>query len=595
VTLRRRSLNQLQRPVALKLLHQRFMGDESAIERFLLEARATAALSHPNIVVVLDHGIDEGVPWIAYEFLPGRSLKDLIQTGPLPFREALVAIRQVAAALEAAHVHGILHRDIKPANVMVAGPGLCKVADFGLAKWIDGGQALTRTGCIVGTPAYMAPEVLEGGTPTVASDVYAAGATLLHLLTGRVPGRPDSSGSRPAGVESRVGYPRALPASVERVVAKAAALDPAVRYPTACALKEAIDATLAGGSGRVTRGRDQLVRPLTPALPRVGAAAICLSVTLMTTFLGLLAWNSRDLPAVGPARASLSPSGVFESARPTWPTSAPREVELAIGSVRDRWKTGRTLTDLFNPFSDRFDLKTAARLTGDLIPSEQADLMVLVRWTESFPRLPLGEAPWEFLRMATRSWANRFFSWSALDRCRKHQNLAIDGATTLSNVFASGELADRMHALTYGSEGVELLRRYLETAAACYVRVGREPEVATSDLADLVVDGRNLAVSRGHLGWTEGDARRIRDHIAVFRGKLGALPTPAGARLGRLAVRFWDMGDAASGSRPSRTLIDRTIVDLEALRTVLPGAAAGWDRAIADLKENWGKLRNGRR
>jgi formylglycine-generating enzyme required for sulfatase activity/predicted Ser/Thr protein kinase len=176
----------LDRRVAIKLLHEGILEDDGQVQRFLLEARITASFDHPHIVRVIDHGIESGVPWIAYEFLEGRSLADLIATGIGP-AQALKACAQVASALDVAHAQGVLHRDIKAANVMQSASEHFKVTDFGIARWTTGERVHTKTGTILGTPSHIAPEVVLGLAAGPPADVYALGVMAFEALAGRVP------------------------------------------------------------------------------------------------------------------------------------------------------------------------------------------------------------------------------------------------------------------------------------------------------------------------------------------------------------------------------------------------------------------------
>lgn len=176
----------LDRPVVVKLLHEVARDDAEQVERFRVEARVTAALRHPHIVVVLDHDVDDEVPWIAFERLPGPDVRALAQAGALPVAEAALIAQQVAGALAAAHAQGVLHRDIKPENVLRSSERAYKVTDFGIAKWAGGGVR-TADGVILGTPAYISPEQARGEPAGPASDVYALGVMLFEMLCGRPP------------------------------------------------------------------------------------------------------------------------------------------------------------------------------------------------------------------------------------------------------------------------------------------------------------------------------------------------------------------------------------------------------------------------
>jgi serine/threonine protein kinase/class 3 adenylate cyclase len=178
----------LRRDVAIKVLLQRYAGDEEFVERFEREAYNAASLSHPNIVQVYDRGeTKDGTYYMVMEHMPGGTLKDLIlKKAPLPPREAIALTLQIAEALQAAHERGVIHRDIKPQNVLLDDRGNAKVADFGLARAADA-TALTRTGAVLGTPHYVAPELSEGQPATPRSDLYGLGVVLYEMLTGELP------------------------------------------------------------------------------------------------------------------------------------------------------------------------------------------------------------------------------------------------------------------------------------------------------------------------------------------------------------------------------------------------------------------------
>ncbi|MBI2945692.1 MAG: serine/threonine protein kinase [Candidatus Wallbacteria bacterium] len=176
----------LEREVVLKFLLPEYVGQGPMRERFFREARLTSKLTHPNVVKVLS--VDEPRGAIVYEFVPGETLGAILaREGPLEPMDAVRLCKQAASALVEAHAAGILHRDIKPDNLLVAADGTLKVLDFGLARSAEGGGARTQTGAILGTPGYMPPEQVLGEEVGPAADIHALGATLFHLLTGRLP------------------------------------------------------------------------------------------------------------------------------------------------------------------------------------------------------------------------------------------------------------------------------------------------------------------------------------------------------------------------------------------------------------------------
>ncbi|HTX32991.1 MAG TPA: Stk1 family PASTA domain-containing Ser/Thr kinase [Solirubrobacteraceae bacterium] len=177
---------QLGRRVALKLLHRRFSEDPGFVERFRREAQAAAGLQHPNVVSVYDRGDYEGIYYIAMEYLPGRSLKQVIrEEAPIEPVRAIDMTLQILKAARFAHRHGVIHRDLKPHNVIVDDAGHVKVTDFGIAR--AGASDMTETGSIMGTAQYLSPEQAQGHAVSASSDVYSVAVVLYELLTGRVP------------------------------------------------------------------------------------------------------------------------------------------------------------------------------------------------------------------------------------------------------------------------------------------------------------------------------------------------------------------------------------------------------------------------
>ncbi len=184
----------LEKPVAVKILHQHLLGDEKAVARFVAEAREASRLNHPNIVTVMEFGeTDYGVMFLVMEYLRGRPLSDIIaHEYPIPFEHVVSIFRQILLAVGEAHRLGVLHRDLKPDNVFIEsltdGTELAKVIDFGIAKRFDQeGDGLTSPGMVCGTPEYMSPEQVQGETLDQRSDVYALGTLLYEMIVGSPP------------------------------------------------------------------------------------------------------------------------------------------------------------------------------------------------------------------------------------------------------------------------------------------------------------------------------------------------------------------------------------------------------------------------
>ena len=243
-------------PVAIKVLSPKQVGDRVRVGRFLREISMTRAVTHPGLVACHETGVVEGKPYLVLEYMPGG---DLGRAGPMPEAEALTIIAACARGAQAIADAGWVHRDIKPGNVMLAADGSAKLGDFGLAKAVEAEQhdELTRQGFCVGTPAYIAPEVARTGQADARSDVYALGATLYHLLTGRAPYR----GANPAALLQTIArgdgpepLPRSCSAAVRTIVTTAMAHDPRHRYACGAGLAEDCERVLDGGRVRGVRG-----------------------------------------------------------------------------------------------------------------------------------------------------------------------------------------------------------------------------------------------------------------------------------------------------------------------------------------------------
>ncbi|CAN5714409.1 hypothetical protein BH10BDE1_BH10BDE1_03590 [soil metagenome] len=187
----------LGRRVAVKIMHAFDSSDTDLIHRFALEGKSLAKLTHPNIVSVFGLGEDNGFLFIAMEYVPGRSLYQISRDRSLTLREMVDIFADIAAGLDHAHSHGIVHRDIKPANILVDSQGRAKIIDFGIAKMIGGNPSghegiKTKTGAVIGTLNYIAPELFRGIAPSPASDIYALGLLFAEMLTGRTPFKGES-------------------------------------------------------------------------------------------------------------------------------------------------------------------------------------------------------------------------------------------------------------------------------------------------------------------------------------------------------------------------------------------------------------------
>jgi serine/threonine-protein kinase len=235
----------LDRLVALKMILAGAHASDDQIARFHIEARAVAQIQHPGIVQIHEDGDHEGLPYFSLEFVPGGSLAQAIDSKPQPPRSAATMAMALCRAMAEAHARGIIHRDLKPANVLLTLDGTPKITDFGLAKQLEGDSEQTRSGAIMGTPSYMAPEQAWGQTREIGplSDQYSLGAILYEMLVGR----PPFQGASPLETLELVRNqepvaPRRLqpnvPTDLETICLKSLQKEPAKRFPDAAAMAE---------------------------------------------------------------------------------------------------------------------------------------------------------------------------------------------------------------------------------------------------------------------------------------------------------------------------------------------------------------------
>jgi beta-lactam-binding protein with PASTA domain/predicted Ser/Thr protein kinase len=236
---------ELDRQVAIKILHDRFAQDGEFVQRFQREAQSAAGLQHPNVVGVFDRGEFRDTYFIAMEYVDGPSLKDLVKGG-MGTKDAIDFTRQILNAARFAHRKGIIHRDLKPQNVLIDDEGRARVADFGIARGGENSD-ITATGSVMGTAQYLSPEQAQGKPTTPSSDIYSIGVILYEALTGRVPFEGDSAVAvalkqvsetprRPSAINPNI------PPALDAVVMRALAKDPEARFKDADAFLKALDA-----------------------------------------------------------------------------------------------------------------------------------------------------------------------------------------------------------------------------------------------------------------------------------------------------------------------------------------------------------------
>jgi serine/threonine-protein kinase len=282
---------ELERVVAVKVLHGRMALDSAILSRFQREALTGASLGHDHIVSVLDRGSDGGRPFIVLEYAGSTNLKQMVEEhGALPVEQALELTIQVARGLAFAHAHGCVHRDVKPQNVLVDGP-TAKLADFGIARSQVGTDAPTMDGVVLGSADYISPEQAQGEEVDERSDVYSLGAVLYELLTGVPPFSGESfvviamqHVTTPTPAPRRL---RRLPPRLDLAVRRALAKDPGRRFQTMDAFASELEACLAQSRGHA--GGDTMALPALGAhhSHRRGAIAAVTTFALLVALLAL--------------------------------------------------------------------------------------------------------------------------------------------------------------------------------------------------------------------------------------------------------------------------------------------------------------------
>lgn len=288
----------LGREVAVKILPAEFADDPDRLRRFEQEARAVAALNHPNILAVYDAGTCDGAPYLVLELLEGETLKERLDRGPMPVRKALEMMAQAARGVAAAHGKGIIHRDLKPANIFLTNDSRVKVLDFGLAKLSAGSphsdetqvteltrDTATAIGVVLGTVGYMSPEQVRGKPADARSDIFALGTILYEMLSGRRVFQKDSSAETMAAIlhedpPELSGGERKIPVEVARAVRHCLEKNPAERFQSAQDLSFALESAIGGSaSGAVARSAENAAwsRRAFAAMAAIVALAVGLS------------------------------------------------------------------------------------------------------------------------------------------------------------------------------------------------------------------------------------------------------------------------------------------------------------------------------
>jgi tetratricopeptide (TPR) repeat protein len=516
----------LNRPVALKMILAGQLADETDIRRFHTEAEAAANLDHPGIVPIYEVGRHNGQHYFSMGFIEGQSLSQRLAGGPLPAREAAELVRRVADAIQYAHERGVIHRDLKPANILLDQSGNPRVTDFGLAKKVQSDSGLTGSGQIMGTPSYMPPEQAGGKRGEVGppADVYALGATLYCLLSGRPPFQAASVmdtvlqviGDEPVA-------PRRLnpsvPRDLETVCLKCLEKDPARRYPTAAAFGEDLRRFLAGepiSARPVSRAERAWRWSRRNPLP----AALIMLVVVLTT-AGTATITALWLRSEAERRAAVAAGVRAERARAEAIAASERAEKSrqeAVAAGKRAEANAATARRAVNDYLDR--ITTSPQLQRPGLSGLRRELLTrALSYYESFLRESAGNPE---LRVDAANAQNRAaMLLLELGETAKAVE-AGKRAVALSEQLASDQpdqLAHR-HLLASALNALgNALRttRQSDEALAMYRRSGAIREALVVAEPDNLVGATDLAIARSNLAKTLGNVGRVQESEELLK------------------------------------------------------------------------------
>ena len=370
----------LKRDIALKMIRGGADADPDQLERFRVEAEAVAQLQHPNIVQIYEVGEHDGFPFCSLEYVPGGNLAAKLKLQPLPAIKGAALLETLARAIHHAHQKGIVHRDLKPANILLTADGTPKVTDFGLAKRLeDGDSALTRTGAVMGTPAYMAPEQAAGKIHEIgpATDIYALGAMLYELLTGRPPFIGESVIAIIQAVQTAEVIPPSrlaagVPRDLETICLKCLEKDPTRRYASALGLAQDLERFRAGEP--ILARRESVVRK---AIRKVRKRALLASLSVALLVAAGIALGMVQRASSAKRVAALSREFDDKLDAPDWPAGHREHLEGLLDRIHavDAEQEAAARHRFLDRAAKRFrDVLSRPRVTAEDVPGLENDL-----------------------------------------------------------------------------------------------------------------------------------------------------------------------------------------------------------------------------